>query len=195
MPWNADQPVKTNHSGYSRFHIENFCIKRIERIVDTCSMWINADNKSSLYWNVMLCSPLKVIRCFERTYRKQSFASYLLHWRWWHNFSQKHQLTLNGLQWYIPNDWTLHNYCCENLKFYKTCFCFPIIKFYQWAWCTFSVMQTKNKCLKSRDLLCCSSNHSKTALWESLLLENWFPCKHFFRFQSRKQSLENRPGL
>jgi hypothetical protein len=94
----------------------------------------------------MQCSPLKVNRCFRRTRHlhlqsrrinqarnqheagsKQSLAYFV---------TQKLEVTCSSkalvdLKWttlcYIPEDRTLHNHCCENLKSYRSSHLFTVL--------------------------------------------------------------------
>jgi hypothetical protein len=77
--------------------------------------------KSSIYWDITLCSPLKVSRRFRGTYRsllqgRMSRARYEHESRWQAETSVDFQRTT---QRYIPEDRTPHNHRCEDLKFYR----------------------------------------------------------------------------
>jgi hypothetical protein len=78
--------------------------------------------KIATFWDITPCSPLKVNRRFEGTYRLQlqgrkiSRAKHKLEtggriWRWKRYIPPKHRLTFNGTtQRYSPEDRTLHNH-------------------------------------------------------------------------------------
>jgi hypothetical protein len=67
--------------------------------------------KSTIFWDITLCSPLRVNRCFGRTYCLHLQARKI---NWARNQIDSQRSTLR----YIPEDGTLHNHRCENLKFY-----------------------------------------------------------------------------
>jgi hypothetical protein len=77
--------------------------------------------KGIIFWDITPCSPLRgnflpaswlFLACLD-----------LLPWRWRRYVLPKRRLTLNGLHDAIsPEDNTLHNHRCENLKSYNTKF-------------------------------------------------------------------------
>jgi hypothetical protein len=104
---------------------------------------------SSVFWDITPCSPLKVIWRFGGTYRRHIQDRRISHTRNQHeaggnlcSFPLKLQLTFNGLhgimsqkielfittavrtsdptRHYVPEDRTLHNHSCENLRSYTT---------------------------------------------------------------------------
>jgi hypothetical protein len=100
--------------------------------------------KSTIFWDIASCSPLKVNRRFGRTYRLhlhgricraryqcdsrwQAEFHLLSHWylarliRPWRRrcYSETSVDFQRTTRRYIPEDSTLHNHCCENLKTYN----------------------------------------------------------------------------
>jgi hypothetical protein len=80
------------------------------------------DTKSTIFWDMTLCSPLSFNRRFEGTYR--------LHLQGRRNKSSTLKMkaicssetsveTQCTTRRHIPEDDTLHNHHCENLKSYK----------------------------------------------------------------------------
>jgi hypothetical protein len=76
--------------------------------------------------DIMPCSPLKVNRRFEGTYclhlhllSRWYLAQFIQPWRWRRYIPPKRRLTFSGLHGVnIPEDSTIHNHRCENLKSY-----------------------------------------------------------------------------
>jgi hypothetical protein len=72
---------------------------------------------SSVFWDTLSCNPLKAGRLFCLRASCWFFPWLILQpWRW-RRHSSKTLVDLTDEQHYIPEDRTLHNHCCENLKF------------------------------------------------------------------------------
>jgi hypothetical protein len=70
------------------------------------------DLKSTIFWDIMLCSPLKVIQWFGGTYRLHLQGQQ----------GEQDTIVKAGGKCYVPEDNTLHNHFCKNLRSYKICF-------------------------------------------------------------------------
>jgi hypothetical protein len=67
--------------------------------------------KSTIFWDITPCSPLKANRRFVATYRLHLQGRRIRRTR-------NHRENRWQAQGYIPEDSTLHNHCCKNLKSY-----------------------------------------------------------------------------
>jgi hypothetical protein len=97
--------------------LENEVLKKVfGSQKDEVSQQFMIHPKSTIIWDITPCSPLKVNQCFRGTYRlhlqgrRISQARNLLESRWGSKLFQ--QTTWH----YIPEDRTLHNHLCGNLK-------------------------------------------------------------------------------
>jgi hypothetical protein len=75
-----------------------FCVFFVQNASNERTM-----EKSSIFWDIMPCSPLKVNQRFRGTYSSKTSANS----QW-------------TTQCYIPEGRTLHNHGCENIKSYNT---------------------------------------------------------------------------
>jgi hypothetical protein len=113
-------------------------VKRdISRFVGRSSVVYTESVKSTISWDITPCSPLKVNRRFGWTYRlnfQGRKISRLINQfeRWW---QAGLELMMEALQrttrCYIPEDATLYNHRCENLKSYASLqmFSSPLLMF------------------------------------------------------------------
>jgi hypothetical protein len=79
--------------------------------------------KSTVFWDITLCSPLNVNRRFGGTYRLYLQGRRISHARTQHEYEGDLLLRIVGWQRttrrYMPKYSTLHNHRCENFKYYR----------------------------------------------------------------------------